>query len=68
MHLSKYTKNCGDLLKKPVDSSGCAAAIELSENNVSSNQMTGEIPSITPTVFIIILNSKNKLIWLMMSH
>ena len=35
VHLSKYIKNCGEFSKKPVDLSGCAAAIG------SSNQMTG---------------------------
>ena len=30
-------------MKKPVNSSGCAAAIELSENNGSSNQMTEDM-------------------------
>ena len=36
-------KNCGELPNKPVDSSGCASAIELSENNGSSNQMTEDM-------------------------
>ena len=29
VHLCKYITNCGEFPKKPVDSSGCAAAIEL---------------------------------------
>ena len=33
-------KNCGEFPKKPIDSSGCAATIKLSENNSYSNHMT----------------------------
>ena len=36
-------KNCGGFTKKPVGSSGCDAAIKLSENKVSSNQITEEV-------------------------
>ena len=47
VHLSKYIKNCGEFPKKPVDSSGCAAAIEILDNqqfdNSSSNQMTEDM-------------------------
>ena len=38
-----YLKNCGGFPEKPVDSSGCAAAIELSKNNGSSNEVTEEM-------------------------
>ena len=43
MHLSKYLKNCGEFPNKPVNSSGCAAAIELSDNNSSSDQITEQM-------------------------
>ena len=39
VHLSKY-KNCGEFTNKPVFLSGCASAIESSENNGSSDQIT----------------------------
>ena len=43
VHLIIYIYNCGRHLKKTVNSSSCAAAIELSENNGSSNQITEEL-------------------------
>ena len=43
VQLRKYIKNCDKFLKKPVDSSGCADAIKLLENNRPSNQMTEEM-------------------------
>ena len=43
VHLSIYIYKCVEVMKKPVDSSGCAAAIELSKNNGSSNNMTEEM-------------------------
>ena len=43
VRLSKYIKNCGEFPKKLVDSSAFGAAIELSENNVSSNHMNKDM-------------------------
>ena len=43
MNVIKYIKKCGGFPKKPVNSSGCAAAIELSENKGPSNQMNEDM-------------------------